>query len=50
MPMLSKHISKGHFVFLENHQIMDVIGVAQQTLHGFKTKKLKMLVLNSEFG
>jgi hypothetical protein len=42
---LSKGISKEQFGFLENRQITDEIGVAQETLHSIKIKKSKALVL-----
>ena len=38
-------MTKEQFEFLENRQIMDAIGVAQESLHGIKTKNPKSLVL-----
>ena len=43
--MLSAHISKEQFGFLEGRQIHEAIGVAQEGLHNIKTKKIKGVVL-----
>jgi len=43
--VLSAHISKEQFGFLEGRQIHEAIGVAQDGLHSIKTKKLKGVVL-----
>jgi hypothetical protein len=42
---LSTGISKEQFGFLENRQITDAIGVAQEALHSIKVKNTKYLVL-----
>ena len=44
-PMISMQISKEQFEFLDNRQILDAIGVAQETMHSIKSKKLKSLIL-----
>jgi hypothetical protein len=41
----SKGITKEQFGFLENRQINEAIGIAQETLHSIKTKKSKALIL-----
>lgn len=38
-------MSLEQFGFLNNHQIMDAIGVSQKTLHSIKLKKHKYLIL-----
>jgi hypothetical protein len=43
--VLSKRISQEQFGFLEGRQIHEAIGVAQETLHSIKTKKLKGAVI-----
>ena len=43
--VLSKIISKEQFKFLEDRQIHEAIGVAQEGLHSAKTKKAKGAVL-----
>jgi len=43
--LLSKSISGEQFGFLEGRQIHEAIGVAQEVLHGIKTKNLKGFVL-----
>ena len=44
-PILSKFISKEHFGFPGNKQIINAIGVAQECLHSIKVKKLKAMIL-----
>ena len=41
-PMMSKCMSKALFGFLDNRKIMDAIGMAQETLHSIKVKKLNL--------
>jgi hypothetical protein len=43
--VLSAHISKEQFGFFSNRQILDVVGVAQESIHSIKVKKLKGLIL-----
>lgn len=43
--ILSLHISKKQFGFLEGHQIHEAIGVAQEGLHSIKSKHLRGAVL-----
>jgi len=43
--ILSKHISRENFGFLEGRQIHEAIGVAQEGLHNIKLKKLKAVVV-----
>lgn len=43
-PILSQNISKEKFAFLENKQIHEAIGVAQEGLHS-KVKNLKGMIL-----
>lgn len=43
--ILSEHISKEQFGFLEGRQIHEAIGVAREGLHSLQTKNLKGLVL-----
>ena len=45
-PILSNHISLEQFAFLENRQIHDAIGIAQEGLHSMHTKRIKGMVLN----
>lgn len=44
-PILSCHISSEQFSFLQNRQIHEAIGRAQEALHSLKTKKLKRAIL-----
>jgi len=44
-PMLAHYISKEQFVFLRERQIIEAIGLAQESLHSIKVKKLQTLVL-----
>ena len=41
-------MSKEQFAFLDNRQIMEAIGVAQEGLHNIKVRKLKSLVLKTD--
>lgn len=43
--IISEHISKEQFGFLEGRQIHEAIGVAQEGLHSIKTKHLRGVVL-----
>lgn len=43
--ILSEHISKEQFRFLEGRQIHEAIGVSQEGLHSIKTKNLRGVVL-----
>ena len=43
--VLSTHISKKQFGFLDGRQIHEAIGVAQEGLHSIKTKHLKGVVI-----
>ena len=43
--VLSTHISKEQFGFLEGRQIHEAIGVAQEDMQNIKTKKLKGVVI-----
>lgn len=45
-PILSTHISLEKFSFLNNRQIHDVIGIAQEFLHYIKSKRLKGMIFN----
>ena len=38
-PFLDSHISREQFGFLKNRQIVEPIGITQETLHSVKTKK-----------
>lgn len=44
-PILSRHISKEQFGFLNGRQIHEAIGVAQETLHSVKQKNKKGAVI-----
>ena len=44
-PFLDSHISIEQFGFLKNRQIMDPIGIVQETLHTVKTKNSYALIL-----
>lgn len=44
-PMLSRHISKEQFGFLDGRQIHEAIGVAQETIHSIKINKSKHAVV-----
>eukprot|EP00253_Pinus_taeda_P008500 PITA_08500 len=44
-PILSRHISPHQFAFLENRQIHEAIGAAQEAIHAIWTKHLKCLLL-----
>lgn len=44
-PTLPKIMSKKQFSFLDNRQIVEAIGVAQEDLHSIKVKKLEYVVL-----
>jgi len=43
--MLAQYISQEQFGFLPERQIIDAIGIAQESLHTIKAKKLQTLVL-----
>lgn len=45
-PILFDHISLENFSFLENRQIHESIGVAQEGIHSMNTKKIKGMILN----
>ena len=38
-------MSKEQLFFLENRKFLDVIGVAQETMHSIKMKKIKYIIL-----
>ncbi len=40
-PILSQHISKEQFSFLDNHQIHEATGISLECLHSLKIKNLK---------
>jgi len=42
---LAEYISKEQFGFLPERQIIEAIGLAQESLHSIKVKKLQALVL-----
>lgn len=44
-PILSRHISPQKFAFLENRQIHEAIGSAQEAIHSIWTKHLKCILL-----
>eukprot|EP00253_Pinus_taeda_P031439 PITA_31439 len=44
-PILSKHIAPQQFAFLENRQIHEAIGSAQEAIHSIWTKHLKSILL-----
>jgi len=44
-PILSAHISPQQFSFLQNRQIHEAVGTAQELLHSVQTKKLKGMIL-----
>lgn len=44
-PILSRCISQEQFDFLENQQILDVIGITQETMHSIKTKNINSIIL-----
>lgn len=44
-PILSSHISSEQFSFLQDHQIHEVVGMAQEVLHSVQTMKLKGMIL-----
>ena len=44
-PFLDTHITKEQYGFLKNHQIVEPIGIVQETLHTVKTKKSCALIL-----
>eukprot|EP00253_Pinus_taeda_P021742 PITA_21742 len=43
-PILSQHISQEQFAFLDNRQIHEAIGIAQEGLHSLKIKNLKGMI------
>ena len=43
--MLYEFISKERFIFLDNHQILDAIGVVRECLHSIKFRKQKGMML-----
>lgn len=43
-PNLSKYISKEQFGFLHDRQKLDAMGVAHETFHSIKSKKLKAIL------
>jgi hypothetical protein len=45
-PMLSKFMTKEQFGFLDDRQILDAIGVSQESIHNIKSKKMKALIMN----
>ena len=45
-PNLSKYISKQQFGFLDERNILEAIGIAQEGFHSIKVKQLKSLALN----
>jgi hypothetical protein len=47
-PILARILSKEQFGFLENRQIMEAIGLAQEGLHSIKTRKLEALILKMD--
>eukprot|EP00253_Pinus_taeda_P032140 PITA_32140 len=44
-PILSRHISPQQFAFLENRQIHEAIGSAQEAIHSIWTKRLRCILL-----
>lgn len=44
-PFMLRWIFVEQFGFLENRQILDAIGVAQETLHYIKSKKMSSIIL-----
>ena len=44
-PFLDSHISKEQYGFLKNRQIVEPIGIVQETLHAVKTKNSCALIL-----
>ena len=44
-PVLSNYISKEHFGFLDNRQILDAICTTHECLHFVKTKNLSSVIL-----
>lgn len=42
---LGRHISKEQFAFLQNRQIADAVGVAQECIHSIKDKKMSAFIL-----
>lgn len=44
-PILSNHNSLEQFAFLENRQIDEAIGTAQEAIHSIRSKKLKGIIL-----
>ena len=44
-PFLDTHISKEQYGFLKNRQIIDPIGIVQESLHSIKTKNLCAFLL-----
>jgi hypothetical protein len=45
-PILSKGLAEEHLGFLHGRQILDAVGVAQESLHNIKQKKQQALILN----
>ena len=44
-PFLDSHISREQYGFLKNQQIVEPIGILQETLHTVKTKNTSALIL-----
>ena len=44
-PLLDRSISKNQFGFLHNRQIIELVGIAQETLHSKNRRKEKVMVL-----
>ena len=48
-PFLDTHISREQFGFLKNRQIVEPIGITQETLHSVKIKNTCALILKLDF-
>ena len=44
-PHLDTHISREQYGFLKDRQIVETIGIVQETLHTIKTKNMCALIL-----
>lgn len=48
-PILSNHTSPEQFSFLQDHQIHEAVGTAQEVLHSLHVKKIKGMILKVDF-
>jgi hypothetical protein len=46
--MLSKFMTKEQFGFLDDREILDSIGVSQESIQNIKSKNMKALIMNMD--